>query len=72
VRVPGHYWHGFKALGVEPVFLVYFVNKLYDYASLDEERRPWNDSTVVPRLINGRSDDHRVGKPWDWFYPPHK
>ena len=72
VRVPGHYWHGFKALGVEPVYLVYFVTRLYNYADPDEERRPWNDPTIVPRLINGRRDDPRVGKPWDWFYPPHK
>ena len=59
----------FKALGVEPV---YFVTRLHNYADTDEERRPWNDPTVVPKLINGRRGDPRVGKPWDWFYPPHK
>ncbi len=72
VRIPGHYWHGFKALGTEPVWLVYFVTRLYDYKDPDEERRPWNDPTIVPKSINGRTDDPRVGKPWDWFYPPHK
>ena len=72
VRVPSHYWHGFKALGVEPVYLVYFVTKLYDYADPDEERRPWNDPAIIPKLINGRRDDPRVGMSWDWFYPPHK
>jgi len=72
VRVPSHYRYCFKALGVELVYLVYFVNRLYDYADPDEERRPWNDPTVVPKLINGRRGDPRVGKPWDWFYPPHK
>ena len=72
VRIPGHYWHGFKALGVEPVWLVYFVTKLYDYKNPDEERRPWNDPTIIPRIINGRTDDPRVGKPWNWFYPPHR
>ena len=60
--IPGHYWHCFKALGVEPV---YFVTRLYNYADPDEERRPWNDPTVVPRWVNGRRDDPRVGKPWD-------
>lgn len=25
VRIPDHYWHGFKAIGVEPVILIYFV-----------------------------------------------
>jgi len=52
--------------------LIYFVNKLYDRENPDEERRPWNDQTVNPRSINGRSDDPRIGKPWDWSYPPHK
>ena len=31
MKVPGHYWHGFKAIGAEPAYLVYFVNRLYDY-----------------------------------------
>jgi dTDP-4-dehydrorhamnose 3,5-epimerase len=72
VRVPGHYWHGFKVLGNEPAMLVYFVNKLYDYDDPDELRRPWNDPDIVPISINGNRDDIRCGKPWDWFYPPHK
>ena len=72
VRVPGHYWHGFKAIGVEPAILVYFVNKLYDYENPDEIRRPWNDPSIIPKVINGRTDDPRCDKPWDWFYPPHK
>ena len=72
VRIPGHYWHGFKAVGIEPVWLVYFVTRLYDYENPDEERRPWNDPTIVPKSINGRTDDPRVGKPWNWDYPPHK
>ena len=72
VRIPGHYWHGFKVIGNEKAYLVYFVNRLYDYESPDEERRPWNDPTIVPEIINGRKDDARCNKPWDWFYPPHK
>jgi len=72
VRVPGHYWHGFKVIGDERAYLVYFTNRLYDYENPDEERRPWNDPTIVPEIINGRKDDPRCGKPWDWFYPPHK
>ncbi len=72
LRVPGHYWHGIKAVGVEPAYLIYFVNRLYDYKKPDEVRRPWNDPTVVPICINGKRDDPRCGKPWDWFYPPHK
>jgi len=72
VRIPGHYWHGFKALGDEPTMLVYFTTKLYDSAKPDEERRPWNDPAIIPKIINGKKDDPRVGKPWDWNYPPHK
>jgi dTDP-4-dehydrorhamnose 3,5-epimerase len=71
VRVPGHYWHGFKVVGNEPAILVYFVNRLYDYSAPDEVRRPWNDSTIVPMLINGKKDD-RCGKAWDWFLLPYK
>jgi len=72
VRIPGHYWHGIKAISVEPVVLIYLVNKLYDYNNPDELRRPWNDPEIIPKSINGRTDDPRVGKPWDWKYPPHK
>ncbi|MDM7912676.1 MAG: dTDP-4-dehydrorhamnose 3,5-epimerase family protein, partial [Methanotrichaceae archaeon] len=55
VRMPGHYWHGFRVVGNEPATLVYFVNRLYDYKNPDEVRRPWNDSNIVPKLINGRA-----------------
>lgn len=72
VRVPGKHWHGFKAVGNEQAWLLYFVNRLYDYKNPDEERRPWNDPTIIPKSINGRTDDPRVGKPWDWNYSPHK
>lgn len=54
VGVPGHYWHGFKALGVEPAMLVYFVNRLYDYENPNEVRRPWNDPKIMPKVINGK------------------
>ena len=50
-------------------YLIYFVNKLYDYADPDEKRRLWNDPKVALMDINGRKDDPRVGKPWDWLYP---
>jgi len=72
VRIPGKYWHGFKVVSNEAAWLLYFVNKLYDYERPDEERRPWNDQTIIPKSINGKTDDPRIGKPWDWNYPPHK
>jgi dTDP-4-dehydrorhamnose 3,5-epimerase len=72
VRIPGHYWHGFKAFGNQPATLLYFTTKLYEPTNPDEERRQWNDPTLIPKSINGKKDDPRVGKPWDWNYPPHK
>jgi len=72
VRIPGHYWHGFKVLGNEPAMLLYFTTNLYDPANPDEERRPWNDPTLIPKIITSNKDDARVGKPWDWNYPPHR
>jgi dTDP-4-dehydrorhamnose 3,5-epimerase len=72
VRMPGIYLHGFKAISDEPTLILYFVNKLYDYKNPDEIRIPWNDSGVIPVEINGNKNDPRAGKPWDWFYPPHK
>jgi len=72
VRMPGHYWHGFKAVGNEPAMLLYFTTNLYDYANPDEARRSWNDPALIPKSINGKADDPRVGKPWDWNHPPHK
>lgn len=72
VRIPGKYWHGFKVVSNEPAWLLYFVNKLYSYEKPDEERRPWNDPKIIPKSINGKTDDPRVGKPYDWNYPPHR
>ena len=72
VRIPGSYWHGYRVVGGETASLIYFVNKLYDYKNPDELRRPWNDPDIVPKLINGKRDDSRVGRPWDWFFLPHQ
>ncbi|MFB3888945.1 MAG: dTDP-4-dehydrorhamnose 3,5-epimerase family protein [Candidatus Bathyarchaeia archaeon] len=72
VRVPGHYWHGFKAVGDERAMLLYFTTNLYDPAKPDEERKPWNEPKLIPKSINGKKEDPRAGKPWDWNYPPNK
>lgn len=73
VRIPGHYWHGTKTVSSEPSLTLYFHTRLYDCRNPDEERRPWNDPTmVIPSAINGKKDDPRVGKPWDWLSPAHK
>lgn len=70
VRIPGHYWHGTKTISDEPSLSLYFTTQLYDYTNPDEDRRPWNDSTIVPTLINNRKDEPRIGKPWDWNQLP--
>jgi dTDP-4-dehydrorhamnose 3,5-epimerase len=72
VRIPGKYLHGTKTIGNEPSLTVYFVTRLYNYQTPDEIRLPWNDPSIIPTEINGRKDDPRVGKPWDWFASPHK
>ncbi len=72
VRIPGHYWHGFKVVGAEPAMLLYFTTNLYEPDNPDEKRRAWNDLTLIPKSINGKQDDPRVGKPWNWNHPPHK
>ena len=52
VRIPGFYWHGFKNVGNVTAYVIYFVNKLYNYREPDEERRPWNDPSII---------DHKTG-----------
>ena len=63
VRVPGHYWHGTKTLGVNPSLTLYFVSHLYDEKDPDEERRDWNDPSIL---------DPKTSKSFDWNKPPHK
>jgi dTDP-4-dehydrorhamnose 3,5-epimerase len=72
VRIPGKYMHGTKTVSNTPSLTVYFVNRLYDYQNPDEHRRHWNDQTIVPTEINGKKNDPRIGKPWDWFRVPYK
>lgn len=55
IRIPGDCWHGFKAIGDEPAFLLNFPTKLYDYDDPDEERLPPNTDAI----------------PLDWDETPH-
>ncbi len=63
VRIPGHYWHGTKTIGNQASLTVYCVNRLYDAAKPDEERRPWNDASIL---------DPKTATSFDWNKPPHK
>jgi dTDP-4-dehydrorhamnose 3,5-epimerase len=65
-RIVGACWHGYMVVGREPAIVLYGVTDLYDYENPDELRRPWNDVLIVPTLINGRFDDPRNRKPYDW------
>jgi dTDP-4-dehydrorhamnose 3,5-epimerase len=47
IRIPGDCWHGFKAIGDEPAFLINFPTNLYDYEDPDEERLPY-DTDEIP------------------------
>jgi len=71
-KVPGILWHGYQAIGTKPVKILYGVNKLYNYNDPDEERRDWNDKSIIPKTINGKTNDPRIGKPWDWYFSPNK
>lgn len=66
VRIPGKYWHGYKVIGNKPAVMLYFLNKLYDYKNPDELRMDPNEPKVVPKRINGKTNDTRVNKPWVW------
>ena len=63
IRVPGKFWHGTKTVSSEPSLTVYMVSRMYDAANPDEDRRPWNDPTVL---------DPKLKVPFDWNRPPHK
>jgi dTDP-4-dehydrorhamnose 3,5-epimerase len=47
IRIPGDCWHGFKAIGEEPAFLINSPTNLYDYDNPDEERLP-PDTEKIP------------------------
>jgi dTDP-4-dehydrorhamnose 3,5-epimerase len=63
VRIPGNYWHGFKNISDKTALVVYFVNRLYDYKNPDEERRPWNDPSII---------DKKTGVTFDWNKSPNQ
>ena len=47
VRVPGKYWHGFKALGEEHALMLNVPTELYNYKKPDEYRLP-PDTRKIP------------------------
>jgi dTDP-4-dehydrorhamnose 3,5-epimerase len=47
VQIPPGIWHGFKATGVQPVYLLHLNAAAHDTAQPDEDRLP-PDSTLIP------------------------
>lgn len=52
IRIPGQYWHGYKCIDYTGSLVLYFVTRLYDYSAPDEERRAWDDKTIIDPKTN--------------------
>ena len=47
IMIPGYLWHGTKNIGTETSETIYFINNLYDYDNPDEERKNFDDSSII-------------------------
>ncbi len=47
VQIPPGVWHGFKALGNEPAFLLHLNTVAYNFQHVDEDRLP-SDTLSIP------------------------
>jgi dTDP-4-dehydrorhamnose 3,5-epimerase len=56
IRIPGACWHGFKAIGDKPAFLINFPTNIYKYEDPDEERLPY-DTDKIP--LNWDAEPHQ-------------
>ncbi len=72
IRIPGKYWHGNMVVSNDPVVFIYGISKLYNHLTPDEERLEWDSFKIVPRKINGKTSDPRIGEIWDWNRPRNK
>jgi len=57
IKIPGFLWHGTKNISNETSEIIYLINNLYDYKNPDEERREWNDPSII---------DPKTQKTFDW------
>jgi len=57
VMIPGHLWHGTKNIGTETSETIYFINNLYDYNNPDEERKDFDDPSIIDPISK---------KPFNW------
>ena len=57
IMIPGNLWHGTKNIGTEVSETIYFINNLYNYNNPDEERRNFDDASII---------DPVTEKPFDW------
>ena len=72
IRVPAHYWHGFRVISMQPAKVLYSTSQLPDSDQTDHSTRPWNDPTIIPKTINNKKEDPRADKSWNWHHPPHR
>ena len=57
IMIPGHLWHGTKNIGTETSEIIYLINNLYDYKNPDEERKNFDDPSII---------DPTTQKPYNW------
>ena len=57
IMMPGHLWHGTKNIGSETSETIYFINNLYDYDNPDEERKNFDDASIIDPITQ---------EPFDW------
>jgi len=57
IMIPGHLWHGTKNIGTETSETIYFINNLYDYENPDEERKDFDDVSIIDPITQ---------EPFDW------
>jgi len=63
IIIPGHLWHGTKNIGTKTSETLYFINNLYDYENPDEERKEWNDSSIIdPRTKESFNWNSEINK----------
>jgi len=46
IQIPRGVWHGFTPVGDKPITVLNIPNQVYDHAHPDEDRLPWNATSI--------------------------
>lgn len=46
IQIPPGIWHGFKAMGQKPAYLLHLNSLAFDFEHTDEERLPYTSSSI--------------------------